>query len=191
MILFVLNLAIALISHFLGVPFMVAIFWCLRSTNNSTPHYTNNSTLDSTFDSQWIFGPTLKPWYSNNYLVIPWNLDTWMNIWSHLETLILEWMISTDIKWYVCKGNEGPGEMLLIQPRLWSSTKHSCFLYVTFDCAKQSTWWAVKLTVLLTIAWKCKLCIHLPCLVVWLVSPSLPLLRSIFWTTHILWISKL
>ena len=75
----------------------------------------------------WIFGPTLKPWYSNEYLVPPSNLDTRMIIWSLLETLILEWMICTDIWWYVCKGNVGPGEMLLMQPRLRSSTKHLCY----------------------------------------------------------------
>ena len=104
---------------------------------------------------EWIFGITLKPWCSNEFLVTPWNLDTRMNIWSYLEILILEWTICMDIKWYVCKCNAGPGEMLLMQPGLQSGTKHSCFLFTTFNFAWQSTCWAEKLTSLSTIAWKC------------------------------------
>ena len=82
----------------------------------------------------------------NEYLVPLWNLDTRLNIWSHLETSILKWMICMYILWYVCKCNAGPGEMLLMQPRLRSSMKHSCYLFITFDFAWQSTCWAVKLT---------------------------------------------
>ena len=99
-----------------------------------------------TFMLAWIFGTTLKPWCSHEYLVIPSSLHTRMNIWSHLETLILKWMICMDFSWYACKCNAGPGEMLLMQTRLRSSTKHSCYLFITFNFAWQSTCWAVKLT---------------------------------------------
>ena len=95
---------------------------------------------------EWIFGPTLKPWYLSEYLVPCSNLDTRLNIWSNLETSIFKWMICMDIWWYVCKCNAGPGEMLLMQPRPRSSGIHSCYLFITFDFARQSTCWAVKLT---------------------------------------------
>ena len=50
---------------------------------------------------EWIFGTTLKPWCSNEYLVPHWNLDTQMNIWSLLETLMLEWIFGHTLKpWY-------------------------------------------------------------------------------------------
>ena len=123
---------------------MAAIFWCLYSNNGSTGDSLNDYTLDSALEFKWIFGPTLKPWYSIEYLVPYWNLDTRLNIWSHLQTSILKWMICVDIWWYVCKCNAGPGEMLLLQPRLRSSVKHSCHLFIRFDFARQSTCWAVE-----------------------------------------------
>ena len=93
---------------------MVAIFWYFCSINDSThnsildstSNITNNSTLDSslvsTLDSRWIFGPTLKPWCFN------------------------EWFVLIFL-YYACKGNAGPDEMLLMQPRLRSCGSHiSC-----------------------------------------------------------------
>ena len=171
---------------------VAAICWCLYSNNGSTDDYTDDYIDDSALEFKWIFGPTLKlwysieylvphlnlnarmniwshietlilewifgttfkHWYSLEYLVTPWNLHTRMNIWSHLKTFILEWMICMDIWWYLCKCNAGPGEMLLMQPRLRSSTKHSCYFFVRIDIVRQSTCWAVKLTLLLAIAWK-------------------------------------
>ena len=39
----------------------------------------------------------------------------------------------------VCIGNAGPGGMLFMQPRLCSSMKHSCYLFINFDFAQQNT----------------------------------------------------
>ena len=76
---------------------VAAIFWCLYCINDSTLDYTLNSAIKF----KWIFGPTLKPWYLNEYLVPHWNLDARMNIWSLLETLMLEWIFGHTLKpWY-------------------------------------------------------------------------------------------
>ena len=94
-------------------------------------HYTPDYILKSS----WWCGLTLKVWLLNEYFVSHWNLNTQMNIRSHLETLILEKMIFMDIWCFVCKYNVGPGEILLMQPRLWSSMKHSWnFIYLIWLC---------------------------------------------------------
>ena len=84
---------------------VAAIFWCIYSINDSTQDstddYTLDFTLDYTLESKWIFDPTLKLWCSNEYLVPHWNLDTRMNIWSHIETLILKRIFGHTLKpWY-------------------------------------------------------------------------------------------
>ena len=56
---------------------------------------------------------------------------------SHVETLKLENdLCCLDIYWCVCNGNAGPSEMLFKQPRTWSGSEQTCYLFAMFDFAK-------------------------------------------------------